>query len=46
MFDGTSNHLDPYTPPNDYQISYASYKPSQQTKPLLELFFWSMMFYS
>ena len=31
--DGPSSQLDPYTPPNDYQTSSASYKLSQQTKP-------------
>ena len=30
--DGSSSQLDPYTPPNDYQIFHTSYKPSQQTK--------------
>ena len=39
LIDGPSIQLDPYTPTNDYQILYASYKPSQQIKPQLELFF-------
>ena len=30
---GPSSQLDSYTPPNDYQIFYASYKPSQQIQP-------------
>ena len=33
LMDSPSSQLDPYTPPNNYQIFYASYKPSQQTKP-------------
>ena len=37
--DNPSSQLDPYTPPNNYQIFYTSYKPSQQTKPKLELIF-------
>ena len=30
--DNPSSQSDPYTPPNDYQIFYAFYKSSQQTK--------------
>ena len=30
--DNPSSQLNPYIPPNDYQIFYASYKPSQQIK--------------
>ena len=37
--DGASSWLDPCTSPNDYQISYASYKASQQTKLKSELMF-------
>ena len=37
--DGTSSQMDPCTPANKYQIFYASYKPSQQTKPKLELIY-------
>ena len=34
-----SSQVDPYTLSNDHQIFYASYKPSQQTKPLLDLIY-------
>ena len=33
LMGGPSSQLDTYTPPDDYQIFYASYKPSQQTNP-------------
>ena len=33
----SSSQLDPYTPPNEHQIFYPSYKPSQQIKPSMDL---------
>ena len=33
LMEGPSNQLDPYTPPNDYQIFCASYKPPNKTNP-------------
>ena len=40
LMNGRSSQLDPYNPPNNYQFFYASYNPSQQSKPYLELIFW------
>ena len=39
-----SSQLDSYTPPNYYWTFYASYKPSQQTLPWLELEFVVQLF--
>ena len=36
--------LDSYTAPNDYEILYVCYEPSQETKPSLELNFWFMIY--
>ena len=33
LMDNPSDQLDPYTSPKDYQIFYAFYKASQNTKP-------------
>ena len=43
LMEEASIQLDPYILPKDYQFFYASYKPSQQIKPQLELT-WSAMF--
>ena len=35
LMDGLSSQLHPYTPPNDYQFFYASYKPSLLKQPCI-----------
>jgi hypothetical protein len=34
--DSPPSQLDPYNPPNDHQILYAFYDPSQQNQTLIE----------
>ena len=44
--DGPSSQLDLYTPPNNYQIFYISYKPLSTNQTLIGAnLFWSTIIY-